>query len=216
MAPKEEERPQVYYIPGNYEDAGGVLGGKLQTRNAVELCVFCGPIAYLEYKFLHFVEQTNIIIACVTLIPLAALCIFGIGGESLSQILVAFIRYARKKRVLHYDSFTTPNKEDFTAFSIDKLLDNIAAGGFKSAIRKAREQAVLEREKREKYQPKASRKRKGIALISKIKAAEDEEKEGAAARRKQEQSIGPQTWGWVRSARREQQTTNYNKGKKKP
>ena len=53
MSKSNEEAPQVYYIPGNYEDSGGVLGGRLGTRNAVELCVICGPIAFLEFKFLN-------------------------------------------------------------------------------------------------------------------------------------------------------------------
>lgn len=73
MSKSNEEAPQVYYIPGNYEDSGGVLGGRLGTRNAVELCVICGPIAFLEFKLLHFSIQTNLIIAIVTLLPLAAL-----------------------------------------------------------------------------------------------------------------------------------------------
>lgn len=46
----EEIRPEVYYIPENFDDAGGVLGGHFSTRNAIEMVVLCGPLGIVEYK----------------------------------------------------------------------------------------------------------------------------------------------------------------------
>lgn len=148
MANEEEVKQEVYYIPDNYEDAGGVLGGHFSQRNAIELAVLCGPLAFLEYKFLHFSIQTNIIIMMVTLIPLAAVCAFGIGGESLSQIAMAFIRFTRKKRKLSYLEFTDPKAVSVSKgpWNIDALLDNISSKGLKNAVKSAREEAAAAKE----------------------------------------------------------------------
>ena len=84
----EEIRPEVYYIPENFDDAGGVLGGHFSTRNAIEMVVLCGPLGIVEYKvffeFLHVGLQFGLITMMFTIVPLAALAAFGIGGESLS------------------------------------------------------------------------------------------------------------------------------------
>lgn len=147
MANEEEVKQEIFYIPDNYEDAGGVLGGHFSQRNAIELCVLCGPLTFLEYKLLHFNVQTNIIIMMVTLIPLAAVCAFGIGGESLSQIALAFIRYVRKKRKLSYIEFTDPKAVETRKgpWNIDSLLDSISSKGLKNAIKSAREQVTAEK-----------------------------------------------------------------------
>lgn len=136
MATEDEIRPEIYYIPDNFEDAGGVLGGHFSTRNAIELCVLCGPIAIIEYKlffggFLHVEVQTAIIIMMVSLIPLGALAAFGIGGESLSQILMAYIRFIRKRRKLSYIEFSDLKKAAVESITFDMILDAFSADGFK-------------------------------------------------------------------------------------
>lgn len=64
----EEIRPEVYYIPENFDDAGGVLGGHFSTRNAIEMVVLCGPLGIVEYKvffeFLHVGLQFGLITMC--------------------------------------------------------------------------------------------------------------------------------------------------------
>lgn len=201
MSKSNEEAPQVYYIPGNYDDSGGVLGGRLGTRNAVELCVICGPIAFLEFKLLHFSIQTNLIIAIVTLLPLAALCIFGIGGETLSQILFALIRYFRKRRLLHYDKFTPVEETTGAgAFSLDKFLDIASSSGLKVAITKFQE------EKESRAQPDTQKKKKASKPKRKHtgKAADEEvDQEIRNELRRQERAIKGQTKGWMSAARRD-------------
>lgn len=112
----EEPKQEVFYIPDNYDDAGGVMGGRFSTRNAVEMAFICGPIAFLELKLLHFSSwQINVSIALVTILPLLMLCAFGIGGESLSQIFLAYIRYRKGRRTLSYLCFTdtrTPEERE--------------------------------------------------------------------------------------------------------
>ena len=141
MADQEEEyRQEAYYIPSNFKDAGGVLGGKLGKRNAIELFVICAPIAMIEYKILfpliHNMEA-KIIIAMVTLLPLVFLCAFGIGGESLSQIALAYYRFRKGRRTLHYRNFTNP--DDVSAISatskLDKFMSDANSEGFAAAMK---------------------------------------------------------------------------------
>lgn len=135
----EEIRPEVYYIPENFDDAGGVLGGHFSTRNAIEMVVLCGPLGIVEYKvffeFLHVGLQFGLITMMFTIVPLAALAAFGIGGESLSQILMAYIRFIRKRRKLSYVEFTDKMVVYDTAFwSLNGILDSIASEGFKGTL----------------------------------------------------------------------------------
>lgn len=137
----EEIRPEVYYIPENFDDAGGVLGGHFSTRNAIEMVVLCGPLGIVEYKvffeFLHVGLQFGLITMMFTIVPLAALAAFGIGGESLSQILMAYIRFIRKRRKLSYVEFTDKMVTYDTAFwSLNGILDSIASEGFKGTFLK--------------------------------------------------------------------------------
>lgn len=147
MSEENEGKTQIYYIPHNYEEAGGMLGGHLNQRNGIELIVLCGPLAYLELKFLNFSWQTNIIIALLTLVPLATITIFGIGGESLSQRLFAVIRFRRNRKRLTYRSFVTESTiSSGGLWSFGDLLDNIAALGFKGALMqsKSKKKATVE------------------------------------------------------------------------
>lgn len=202
MSKSNEEPLQVYYIPGNYDESGGVLGGRLGTRNAVELCLICGPIAFLEYKVLHFSIQTNLIIAIVTLLPLAALCIFGIGGETISQILFALLRYFRKRRLLHYDKFT-PVEETTGAgvFSLDKFLDIASSSGLKAAVSKFQEakedEAAQVPTQKKKKSAKPKKKRTGKAAI------EEGDQEIRDELRRQERAIKGQTKGWMNAAKQD-------------
>ena len=85
MAKNDEEESRMrFYIPQNFEEAGGYLGGKIGRRNGIELLVICGPLAYIELKMLRFSVEVKICIAIVTLIPLACLCIFVMEYEMIS------------------------------------------------------------------------------------------------------------------------------------
>lgn len=215
---KDEEAPQVYYIPANYDDSGGVLGGRIGTRNAVELAVFCGPLVFLESKILRFSIQTNIIIALITILPVAFLCVFGVGGETISQLLLALVRYFRGRRVLHYDMFTQVNSDERKKFNLDKFLDIASSSGIKAAITKAQE----ERSNAEastsdgKKEPGRSRFRLG-SIFRKRSAGDDEEGEEIKKDlQRQEREIKGQTKGWLSAARRDKGHRSFNiPGRKK-
>ena len=128
----KDDEHQVYYIPWNYDEAGGVIGGKVKTRNAIEAFVLCAPIAFLEYHLLKFSIEINIIIALVTLLPLLFLCIFGLGGETISQIIMAFVRYRQGRRKLSYISFVDDLKRDNKKKSVTDMLDSLQSGGIKA------------------------------------------------------------------------------------
>lgn len=220
----EEVQPEVYYIPGNYEEAGGLFGGKMQTRNFVELCAICGPIAFLEYKLLHFTLQTNIIIFCVTLIPLAALCVFGIGGESLSQIFIAFLRFHRNRRQLHYDTFTVRTESGKRAFNIDKFLARVSAEGFSRTVKMMRKEAQMERDAKEGHgqaSKKTRRKSKPLKTSqrshrrSRAEIQSDEDIELKQALNRQEKALKGHTGGWVESAEKDQSTDDMSRGRKR-
>lgn len=138
MSSNEEEfRPEVYHIPPNFKEAGGFFGGRVGKRNAIDLAVICGPIAFLEFNImpaLHLSLQTQIIVVMITLIPLAFLCAFGIQGETLTQLLFAYIRFTRKKRVLSYNSFSVGTTGSSVETKKDKFLENVATVGFIKAI----------------------------------------------------------------------------------
>lgn len=144
MSYEENSKHEIYYIPQNYEDAGGVLGGRFSQRNVIEMAVICGPIVFIIaqlYSTFSLSFETLIIISTVTLLPLLALCAFGIKGESISQILFAFIRYRRNRRKLSYISFVDADEMKALAanpWALNTLLDNIETMGFKKAIEKAK------------------------------------------------------------------------------
>lgn len=138
---EEDIRPEVYYIPENFEDAGGVLGGRLTTRNAIEMAVLCGPLAFIETKLffgvLNLGLQLSAIIMMFTIVPLAALAAFGIGGESLSQLLLAYIRFSHKRRKLSYVEFTDKLVlYSSNLMSLDGILDSISSDGIKGTLLK--------------------------------------------------------------------------------
>ena len=172
MATEDEIRPEIYYIPDNFEDAGGVLGGHFSTRNAIELCVLCGPIAIIEYKlffggFLHIGAQTAIIIMMVSLIPLGALAAFGIGGESLSQILMAYIRFTRKRRKLSYIEFSDLKKAAVESITFDMILDAFSADGFKGVKKWLMQRTKIQKTKPWKLMRMTSSTRTKFFLIAK-------------------------------------------------
>ena len=209
LASHDEEEAQIYYIPGNYDEGGGVLGGRIKTRNCAELVVLCGPLAYLEYKFLHFTLQTNIIIFACTLIPLAALCIFGIADESLSQILMAFIRFFTSIRLFSYTHFTSEAKDESGKFSLDKFLDSVSTSGWKNTMTKMREQNALGKGNGKKNKKNTKRKNKAMKKLTKEQQEELKYKENL---RNQEKALGNQTKGWKKRAREVKELERISRG----
>ena len=158
MTKHDEGIQEVYYIPENYDEAGGMFSGHISQRNGIELTVLCGPLAFAELKILTNIVslQTFIIIFLCTILPLAALCIFGIRGESLSQILFASIRFRRNKRRLSYQDFSDPSEQKSKS-KFDSLLDDIATNGLKGALSHVKENASISHDKGSNIEREAKR-----------------------------------------------------------
>ena len=169
-----EVRQEVYYIPANYEDAGGVLNGKLSKRNAIDAGVFCGPILFINLKFIfpNVSLQVGLIILLCSVLPLLALCALGIGGESLSQILFAYIRYRKGRRKLSYTGFTNASSvSGKTKFNLNKLIDDAASYGFKRAFKIAKESMAKPVDEGNDVQNQSSRVKQPVKRSSPKEAA---------------------------------------------
>jgi len=102
----EEERPDVYYIPPNFIDSSGVMGGMFRLRNAIEACFVGGPVAYLTVILTGSFELMTrvIIVMCVTL-PVMTLAAIGVMGLSLTEFIYYMFRFVVKRRVIGKTAF---------------------------------------------------------------------------------------------------------------
>jgi hypothetical protein len=99
---EEKEYSNVYAIPANYTDSGKLLGGMVETRNAVEAVFLIGLVGYPELMWLPVSATIKIVIMTVTLLPLGVVAVMGIDGDSLLQYLGHMIAFWRNKRKLHF------------------------------------------------------------------------------------------------------------------
>lgn len=99
---EEKEYSNIYAIPANYTDSGKLLGGMLETRNAVETVVLLLLLGYPELFWLPVSATIKIVVMTVTLIPLAVVSMMGIDGDSLFQYLGHMLRYLSHRRKLHF------------------------------------------------------------------------------------------------------------------
>ena len=98
---EEKEYSNIYAIPANYTDSGKLLGGMLETRNAVETLILVVLLGYPELFWIPVSTSIRIVIMTVTLIPLAVVSMMGIDGDSLFQYIGHMIQYLLCKRKLH-------------------------------------------------------------------------------------------------------------------
>ena len=99
---EEKEYSNVYAIPANYTDSGKLLGGMVETHNAVEAVFLIGLVGYPELMWLPVSATIKIVIMTVTLLPLGVVAVMGIDGDSLLQYLGHMIAFWRNKRKLHF------------------------------------------------------------------------------------------------------------------
>jgi len=97
----EQEYNNVYHIPANYTDSGKLLGGMLETRNAVEAGILVLAIGYPELMWLPAKALTKAVVMIVTLVPTGVLALMGVGGDSLGQYLRHMVKFRMNKRKLH-------------------------------------------------------------------------------------------------------------------
>ena len=99
---EEKEYSNVYAIPANYTDSGKLLGGMVETRNAVEAVALVILVGYPELMWIPMPTTIRIVVMTVTLIPLAVVAFMGIDGDSLLQYLGHIFSFWKNRRVLHF------------------------------------------------------------------------------------------------------------------
>lgn len=99
---EEKEYSNVYAIPANYTDSGKLLGGMVETRNAIEAVFLIGLVGYPELMWLPVTATIKIVIMTVTLLPLGVVAVMGIDGDSLLQYLGHMIAFWVNRRKLHF------------------------------------------------------------------------------------------------------------------
>ena len=99
---EEKEYSNVYAIPANYTDSGKLLGGMVETRNAIEAVFLIGLVGYPELMWIPVTETIKIVIMTVTLLPLGVVAVMGIDGDSLLQYLGHMIAFWANRRKLHF------------------------------------------------------------------------------------------------------------------
>lgn len=98
MSTKQEEN-DIYIIPPNFIETGTLFGGTIKIRNAIEAFILTVLIGVPVFK-LPFTLTTNIIIACLTVLPAALFAIIGIDGDSLSSFIIHFFRFLKNRRII--------------------------------------------------------------------------------------------------------------------
>lgn len=99
---EEKEYSNVYAIPANYTDSGKLLGGMIDTRNAIETVLLLVLLGYPELFLIPMPGTIRIVVMTVTLLPLAVISVMGVDGGSLFQYLGHIVRFWIHRRKLHF------------------------------------------------------------------------------------------------------------------
>ena len=107
MSTRQEEN-DTYIIPPNFMENGTLFGGIVKIRNAMEALILTLLIGIPVFR-LPFRLTTNIIIACMTVLPAALFAVIGIDGDSLSSFVLNYFRFLKNRRVIGtLDTHFTP------------------------------------------------------------------------------------------------------------
>ena len=98
----EKEYSNVYAIPANYTDSGKLLGGMIDTRNAIETVILLLAVGYPELFLIPMPGTIRIVVITVTLLPLGVVSAMGVDGGSLFQYIGHMIRFWMRRRKLHF------------------------------------------------------------------------------------------------------------------
>ena len=92
----------MYAIPANYTDSGKLLGGMIDTRNAIETVILVLALGYPELILIPMPGTIRIVVMTVTLLPLAVVSAMGVDGGSLFQYIGHIIHFWTHRRKLHF------------------------------------------------------------------------------------------------------------------
>lgn len=90
-----------FIIPVNFTDAGKLMGA-FHIRNAIEAFVLTIPPTLLMLRFLPFSFTTKLMLSITLCVPIAGFALIGVNDDSLSQFLITWLRFRKKRRVITY------------------------------------------------------------------------------------------------------------------
>ena len=74
----------------------------IAIRNAVETVLLCIPILFLCLVLLPLTLMPKIIVTMAILVPVGGFALIGIGGDSLTRWLKAWIQWRKHRRMIFY------------------------------------------------------------------------------------------------------------------
>lgn len=99
---EDREYSNVYAIPANYTDSGKLLGGMVDTRNAVEAILLLAAVGAPELFWIPMSGTLRVVVMTVTLIPVGVVAVMGVDGGSLFQYIGNILRFWSHRRKLHF------------------------------------------------------------------------------------------------------------------
>lgn len=102
---------ETYHIPVNFTDAGKLFG-VFEIRNAVETVLLCIPILFLCLALLPLTLMPKIIVTMTILVPVGGFALIGIGGDSLTRWLKAWINWRKHRRMIFYRGGASMSMKD--------------------------------------------------------------------------------------------------------
>lgn len=97
---KSEDKQEPVFIPVNYTDSGKIAG-MFKIRNLMEAAVVFIVIGMPLIRLIRLSSMMKLAIIFVILLPLLALALFGIGGDSLFERFFYMVRFVFRRRKLH-------------------------------------------------------------------------------------------------------------------
>ena len=108
MSVRQEDN-DIYIIPPNFIETGTIFGGTIKLRNAAE-ALFLSLLVGIPIFHIPLSLTVRIIIACLTVLPLALFALIGIGGESLSSFVINFFLFLKNRRIVGISADTDAGK----------------------------------------------------------------------------------------------------------
>ena len=97
----DKEYSNRYLIPANYTDSGKLFGGLLEVRNTIETVFLLLMFGYPQLFWIPMSAAVRIVVMTITLLPLGAVGLMGIGGDSLLRYATHMAVFFTRRRKLH-------------------------------------------------------------------------------------------------------------------
>jgi len=112
---RDDDSPDIYFIPPNYVDSSGVFGGMFRLRNAIEALAVGGLSAWLIFSVTAGMDLTaRIIVLLAVVIPLMFFAAIGVMGFSITEFLFFLVRFLYGRRVLGRDAYNAEVEKEMT------------------------------------------------------------------------------------------------------